>query len=124
MRKRIDNGNLKRKTELSDKIGARESLKIKEKEKNGYGVWFGLGAIGIVGWSVVASTLMGIALGLWMDKNMHSSHSWTLTFLVVGIFIGCLNAWHWIEKEDRAMHKDVPTKKEASKSEDQEDKDE
>ena len=24
--------------------------------------------------------------------------------LVVGLAVGCLNAWHWITKEDKAMH--------------------
>jgi hypothetical protein len=29
--------------------------------------------------------------------------SWTLALLVVGLAIGCLNAWHWVAKEDKAM---------------------
>jgi ATP synthase protein I len=31
------------------------------------------------------------------------SHSWTLALLVAGLAIGCLNAWHWVAKEDKAM---------------------
>jgi ATP synthase protein I len=26
--------------------------------------------------------------------------------LVIGLAIGCLNAWHWVAKEDKAMHND------------------
>jgi ATP synthase protein I len=29
--------------------------------------------------------------------------SWTLALLVAGLAIGCLNAWLWVAKEDKAM---------------------
>ena len=35
-----------------------------------------------------------------------------LTLLIVGLFIGCLNAWHWVAKEDRAMRRDLEVKDE------------
>ena len=35
---------------------------------------------------------------------MPAAHSWTLALLVAGLMLGCLNAWHWVAKEDRAMH--------------------
>ncbi len=31
------------------------------------------------------------------------SRSWTLALLLAGLAIGCLNAWHWVAKEDKAM---------------------
>jgi ATP synthase protein I len=42
-------------------------------------------------------------LGLWLDSRHPGSHSWTLALLVAGLAIGCLNAWHWVAKEDKAM---------------------
>ena len=33
------------------------------------GVWFGLGMMGLIGWSVVVPTLLGAALGIWLDKR-------------------------------------------------------
>ncbi len=39
-----------------------------------------------------------------LDKHHPGKHFWTLALLVVGLAIGCLNAWHWIAKEDQAMH--------------------
>ena len=48
-------------------------------------------------------TLLGAALGLWLDKHHPGSHAWTLALLVAGLAIGCLNAWHWVAKEDKAM---------------------
>ncbi|MDI6797574.1 MAG: AtpZ/AtpI family protein [Desulfatibacillaceae bacterium] len=60
---------------------------------------FGLGMFGLVGWSVALPTLGAIALGVWIDKTWPSPISWTLTLLFVGVTIGCLNAWYWIQKE-------------------------
>jgi ATP synthase protein I len=70
--------------------------------KSTQGVWFGLGMMGLVGWSVVVPTLLGAALGIWLDKHHPGKHSWTLALLVAGL-AGCLNAWHWVAKEDKEM---------------------
>ncbi len=59
--------------------------------------------MGLIGWSVVLPTLLGAALGLWLDKQYPGSRSWTLALLVAGIVLGCINAWLWIAKENTAM---------------------
>jgi len=84
-------------------IGAKAERKIKAR-KSTQGVWFGLGMMGLVGWSVVVPTLLGAALGIWLDNHHLGKHPWTLSLLVVGLAVGCLNAWHWVAKEDKAMH--------------------
>lgn len=66
--------------------------------------WHGLNVFGIVGWSVAIPTLVGIALGVWLDNRFHHQHSWTLTLLPVGLLIGCATAWHWISQEERQIH--------------------
>jgi ATP synthase protein I len=33
------------------------------------GVWFGLGMMGLIGWSVAVPTLLGAALGIWLDNR-------------------------------------------------------
>jgi ATP synthase protein I len=43
-------------------------------------------------------------LGIWLDKKYTESFSWTLTCLVLGLFAGCLIAWHWITKEHKEMN--------------------
>jgi ATP synthase protein I len=60
--------------------------------------------MGLVGWSVVVPTLLGAALGMWLDARFPVAHSWTLALLVAGLVIGCWNAWHWVVKEDKAIH--------------------
>ena len=83
-------------------IGAKATRKLKAR-KSTQGVWFGLGMMGLVGWSVVVPTLLGAALGIWLDNHHPGKHPWTLSLLVVGLAVGCLNAWHWVAKEDKAM---------------------
>jgi ATP synthase protein I len=82
---------------LAEQVGA------KARRNTTQGVWFGLGMMGLIGWSVVVPTLLGAALGSWLDERHPGAHSWTLALLVAGLCIGCLNAWHWVSKEDRAM---------------------
>jgi ATP synthase protein I len=90
-------------TAFSQEVGAKAARKLKARSNPTPGVWFGLGMMGLIGWSVVVPTLLGAALGIWLDKHHSGNHSWTLMLLVVGLIIGCLNAWLWVAKEERAM---------------------
>lgn len=64
-------------------------------------VWLGMKMFGLVGWAVSMPTLIGIALGVWLDERVQSQYSWTLMLLLIGIGLGCFNAWYWINKEGR-----------------------
>ncbi|WGS87855.1 AtpZ/AtpI family protein [Methylomonas sp. UP202] len=88
---------------FAEQVGTKAVRKLKARRNATPGVWFGLGMMGLVGWSVVAPTLLGAALGLWLDKNHPGQHSWTLALLVAGLMIGCWNAWRWVAQEDQAM---------------------
>ena len=88
---------------LAEQVGAKAKRKLEARRDTTRGVWFGLGMMGLIGWSVVVPTLLGAALGSWLDERHPGAHSWTLALLVAGLCIGCLNAWHWVSKEDRAM---------------------
>ena len=50
-------------------VGAKAARKLKARRNATPGVWFGLGMMGLIGWSVVVPTLLGAALGLWLDKR-------------------------------------------------------
>jgi ATP synthase protein I len=93
-------------TSLADQVGVKAARKLKARSDGSEGVWFGLGMMGLIGWSVAVPTVLGAALGLWLDKHYPGAHSWTLALLVAGLVIGCLNAWRWVASEDRAMHDD------------------
>jgi ATP synthase protein I len=83
-------------------VGAKTARKLRSRS-NPESVWFGLGMMGLVGWSVVVPTLLGTALGFWLDRSASGEHSWTIALLFVGLAIGCLNAWYWVAREERAI---------------------
>ena len=99
------NKTSKYETTFAGEIGAKAARKIKAR-KSTQGVWLGLGMMGLVGWSVVVPTLLGAALGIWLDKHHPGKHAWTLALLVGGLALGCLNAWFWVAKEEKAMREE------------------
>lgn len=90
--------------EFSKKVGEKAQRKLKALSNDKRGVWFGLGMMGIVGWTIVVPTLLGAALGVWLDKIYPESFSWTLTGLILGLFAGCLIAWRWVNKEHNEIN--------------------
>ncbi len=88
---------------LSEEIGTKAARKLRAQKNVTNTVWFGLGMMGLIGWSVAIPTLLGAMLGLWLDKLYPVGRSWTLALLVAGLCIGCFNAWHWVAKEEQAM---------------------
>ncbi len=92
--------------EFSRAVGAKAARKLKAQRHSTPGVWSGLGMMGLIGWSVVVPTLLGAALGIWLDKRHPGEHPWTLALLIAGLSIGCLNAWLWVAKEDQAMREE------------------
>lgn len=81
-----------------ERIGVKAHRKLRARRTK-QSVWFALGLFGMVGWAVTLPTLMGIALGVWIDRQVDSQYSWTLMLLVIGIGLGCWNAWYWVTKE-------------------------
>ena len=88
---------------LGQAVGTAATRKLKARRNPAQGVWFGLGMMGLIGWSVVVPTLLGAALGIWLDEHHPGKHAWTLALLAAGLALGCLNAWHWVAKEDREI---------------------
>lgn len=89
---------------FSEEVSKKEQRKLKAlRDKNS--VWFGLGMMGIVGWSVAVPTVTGAALGIWLDKALPQFFSWTLSLLFIGIVMGGVIAWYWVLKEDKEIHK-------------------
>lgn len=91
----------KHREEMSRRVGEKEERKIRAREEKQKPLWSWIGTFGLVGWSVAIPTLIGVFLGMWLDANVQSQYSWTLTLLVVGVLAGCLNAWYWVKRESR-----------------------
>ena len=85
--------------DFEEEIGAKEERKIKARRERARGIWFGLGMMGVIGWSVAVPTLIGVAIGVWIDTRYPGPISWTLILLSAGLILGCANAWYWVRKE-------------------------
>lgn len=85
-------------------VGRKAARKAKARRNGAPGVWFGLGTMGLIGWSVAVPTLLGAALGIWLDTRHPGTHPWTLALLMAGLTIGCISAWGWVSRQDRDIH--------------------
>ncbi len=86
---------------MSEQVERKARRRLEARRQRDYGVWFGLGMFGLVGWSIAIPTLLGILVGIGLDRRGEGGISWTITFLFVGVAIGCLNAWYWVKRESR-----------------------
>ncbi|MCP4782808.1 MAG: ATPase F0F1 [Fuerstiella sp.] len=85
--------------QVRDLIGRKEARRLRAKNEQHRRVWFGLGMFGLVGWSVTIPTLLGTAIGMWIDARWDGQQSWTLMLLIGGLILGCLQAWRWLRDE-------------------------
>jgi len=89
--------------DFESQVAAKAARKLRTQRAGPQTVWFGLGMSGLIGWSVAVPTVLGAILGVWWDHRHPGPHSWTLALLTAGLVLGCVNAWHWVSRENRAM---------------------
>lgn len=89
--------------DLAEQVAQKEARRLRARKRKDSGIWFGLGTFGVVGWSIAIPTIAGIAIGIWIDSSFPGQISWTLTLLVVGLAIGCLSAWRWVNAERHSI---------------------
>ncbi len=94
-------------TTFSQQVGAQAARKLKAQRRGPTSVWFGLGMSGLVGWTVAIPTVVGAALGIWVDMRYPSSYSWALMLMLGGLVIGCSSAWNWVQSEYQDMQEDT-----------------
>ncbi|HVP56654.1 MAG TPA: AtpZ/AtpI family protein [bacterium] len=58
----------------------------------------GLSALGL---GLVFSTFIGLAIGLWLDKVLHTKPFLTLAFLVLGIVAGFVNIFRGVRRGNK-----------------------
>ncbi len=93
MGQKDDNGS------FEDLVNEKEKLKLKAKKEGKQSVWEGFGVFGVIGWSIALPTVLLGLLGLWLDEKYPESRSYTLSLLIAGLCLGCLNAWYWVDKK-------------------------
>jgi len=58
-----------------------------------------VGQIGVLGWIIVAPTLIGLFIGRWLDRWFGTGIFWSAPLLGVGLIIGCWSAWKWMHRQ-------------------------
>jgi ATP synthase protein I len=92
--------------EMIERVCDIERRKVRSRQRNRRDLWFALGTMGMVGWSIVIPTLIGVAVGIWVDRNWPASFSFTLTLMLGGLAVGCLNAWFWLSREQSEIERE------------------
>ncbi len=85
--------------QMARAVARQGERRARSRREGRHGIGYGLGMFGLIGWSVVIPTLLGIALGVWIDRTSGSPYSWTLMLMIAGLGLGCFNAWYWLRKE-------------------------
>jgi ATP synthase protein I len=58
-----------------------------------------VGQIGVLGWVIVAPTLIGLFVGRWLDHKLGTGIFWSAPLLFVGAAIGFWSAWKWMHRQ-------------------------
>ncbi len=77
----------KERTAFGREVRAKAARKLNARRNPTPGIWSGFGMMGLIGWSVVVPTLLGTALGIWLDQP--SSGKPFLDAGVAGRRFGC-----------------------------------
>lgn len=84
-------------------VGSRQARKMVRRREGEGSIWFSISMYGIIGWSVAVPTMLGVLFGYWIDRAWPGRISWTLTLMVIGVCLGCLNAWYWVQRQRRGI---------------------
>ena len=58
-----------------------------------------VGQIGVLGWIIVAPTLIGLFIGRWLDHRLGTGIFWSAPLMGIGVIIGCWSAWKWMHRQ-------------------------
>jgi ATP synthase protein I len=58
-----------------------------------------VGQIGVLGWIIVAPTLIGLFSGRWLDHTFGTGIFWSAALLVLGVTLGFWSAWRWMHRQ-------------------------
>jgi ATP synthase protein I len=98
--------------DLAEQIRAKERRKSRARRQKEREVFFGLGMFGMVGWSVAIPMVLLTFLGIWLDRVWEQQFSWTLMLLLIGLIVGCINAWYWVNRERGTISREREEKEE------------
>jgi ATP synthase protein I len=84
---------------LRDAVKTRQERRERWQREGERSIGQNLAMIGVLGWTIVLPTLLGLFGGRWLDRQFHMGIFWTLSLLVVGLTAGCMLAWRRMHSE-------------------------
>lgn len=78
---------------LKEAVQRDRRRRLRAKQEGSRSIGQDLATIGVIGWTVVLPTLLGIFAGRWLDRRFDTGIFWTLGLLLLGISVGCVLAW-------------------------------
>jgi ATP synthase protein I len=82
---------------------AEAARRAAERERQGaenpepsLGVRFG--QIGILGWTIIVPTLIGVFIGRWLDQTFSSGVFFSAPLIMIGAAVGFWSAWKWMHR--------------------------
>lgn len=58
-----------------------------------------LGQIGVLGWAIVAPTLIGVVIGGWLDRTFDTGIFFSAPLMMLGAAAGLWTAWRWMHRQ-------------------------
>jgi ATP synthase protein I len=84
---------------LSGAVRTRRDRRARWRREGERSLGQNLATIGVLGWTIVTPTLIGIFVGRWLDGRLGSGIFWTLGLLVAGLALGCTLGWKWMYRQ-------------------------
>jgi len=84
---------------LSEAVKTRQERRARWKREGERPLGQNLAMIGVLGWTIVLPTLLGIFAGRWLDRHFNMGIFWTLGLLTAGLALGCTLAWKRMHSE-------------------------
>lgn len=84
---------------LDEAVRTRRERRARWQREGERSIGQNLAMIGVLGWTIVTPTLIGIFAGRWLDREFGSGIFWSLGLLVAGLALGCTLAWKRIHHE-------------------------
>jgi ATP synthase protein I len=78
---------------LDEAIKRRRERRARWQREGERSIGQNLALIGVLGWTIVTPTLVGVFVGRWLDREFGAGLFWTLGLLVLGLALGCTLAW-------------------------------
>jgi ATP synthase protein I len=84
---------------MADAVRAQRERRIRWRTEGEPSMARFVGQIGILGWIIVAPTLIGLFAGRWLDRSFGSGIFWSATLLMLGVTLGFWSGWRWMHRQ-------------------------